>query len=133
MEFEGPMILKQAFIHSVNTIAAQLVQLTGPESVISSAKTFGITSPLLPVYAIALGTSGISPLEMASSFATFATNGTRHEPFFIWRVEDAFGRVLDEHIVSGEKQLDPARVYQVVDMMRWLTPLECLNCRQYSG
>jgi penicillin-binding protein 1A len=118
MEFEGPMILKKAFIHSVNTIAAQLVQLTGPESVISSAKTFGITSPLTPVYAIALGTSGISPLEMASSFATFATNGTRHEPFFIWRVEDAFGRVLDEHIVSGEKQLDPARVYQVVDMMR---------------
>ena len=118
MEFEGPMILKRAFIHSVNTIAAQLIQLTGPESVITSAKKFGITSPLKPVPAIALGTSGVSPLEMASSFATFATMGTRHEPFFIWRVEDAFGRVLDEHFVSGEKQLDPACVYQVVDMMR---------------
>jgi len=118
MKFEGPMILKKAFIHSVNTIAAQLIQLTSPESVISTARTFGITSPLTPVYAIALGTSGVSPLEMASSFATFATNGTRHEPFFIWRVEDAFGRVLDEHIVSGEKQLDPTCVYQVVDMMR---------------
>jgi penicillin-binding protein 2D len=118
MEFEGPMILKRAFIHSVNTVAAQLVQLTGPESVITSARTFGITSPLNPVPAIALGTSGVSPLEMASSFATFATMGTRHEPFFIWRVEDAFGRILDEHFVSGEKQLDPACVYQVVDMMR---------------
>jgi 1A family penicillin-binding protein len=117
-EFEGPMILKQAFIHSVNTVAAQLVELTGPEAVISSAKKFGITSPLAPVYSIALGTSGVSPLEMASSFATFATNGVRHEPFFIRRVEDSVGRILEEHIVSGEKHLDPACVYQVLDMMR---------------
>ena len=118
MEFEGPMILKQAFIHSVNTIAAQLVERTGPEAVISAAKKFGITSPLAPVYSIALGTSGVSPLEMASSFATFATNGVRHEPFFIRRVEDALGRILEEHIVSGERHLDPACVYQVVDMMQ---------------
>jgi len=132
-EFEGPMILKQAFIHSVNTIAAQLVQLTSPESVIASARTFGITSPLTPVYAIALGTSGISPLEMASSFATFATNGTRHEPFFIWRVEDAFGRILDEHIVKGEKQLDPGCVYQVVDMMQGVVDTGTANVVRQMG
>jgi len=118
MKFEGPMILKQAFIHSVNTIAAQLVELTGPEAVIASAKNFGITSPLNSVYSIALGTSAVSPLEMASSFATFATNGVRHKPFFIRRVEDAAGRILEEHIVRGEKHLDPACVYQVVDMMQ---------------
>jgi len=118
MKFEGPMILKQAFIHSVNTVAAQLVELTGPEAVIASANNFGITSPLKPVYSIALGTSPVSPLEMASAFATFATNGVRHEPFFISRVEDAAGRILEEHIVRGERHLDPACVYQVVDMMR---------------
>lgn len=118
MKFEGPMILKQAFIHSVNTVAAQLVELTGPEAVITSAINFGISSPLESVYSIALGTSAVSPLEMASSFATFATSGVRHEPFFISRVEDAAGRILEEHIVRGEKHLDPACVYQVVDMMQ---------------
>lgn len=118
MKFEGPMILKQAFIHSVNTVAAQLVELTGPEAVIASAINFGISSPLEPVYSIALGTSAVSPLEMASSFATFATSGVRHKPFFISRVEDAAGRILEEHIVRGEKHLDPACVYQVVDMMQ---------------
>jgi penicillin-binding protein 1A len=118
MKFEGPMILKQAFIHSVNTVAAQLVELAGPEAVITSAKNFGITSPLKSVYSIALGTSAVSPLEMASAFATFATNGVRHKPFFISRVEDAAGRILEEHIVTGEKHLDPASVYQVVDMMQ---------------
>ena len=117
-EYEGAMILKQAFIHSVNTIAAQLVQLAGPQAVIASARKFGIASPLSPVYSIGLGTSGVSPLEMASAFTAFATGGIRHTPFFIWRVEDAFGRVLEEHIVSGKKLLDPACVFQVVDMMR---------------
>jgi penicillin-binding protein 1A len=117
-DYSGPMILKQAFMDSVNTIAAQLVDQTGPEDVIATARRFGITSPLAPVYSVALGTSGVSPLEMASAFATFATGGMRHDPFFIWRVEDPFGRVLEEKIVSGERLLDPAIVYQVVDMMR---------------
>ena len=117
-DFSGPMILKQAFLDSVNTIAAQLVEQTGPEDVIATAKRFGIKSPLSPVYSVALGTSGVSPLEMASAFATFATGGIRHEPFFIWRVEDPFGEVLEEKIVSGERLLDPTIVYQVVDMMR---------------
>ena len=117
-DYSGSMILKQAFLDSVNTIAAQLVKQTGPEDVIATARRFGIKSPLSPVYSVALGTSGVSPLEMASAFATFATGGIHHEPFFIWRVEDPFGRVLDEKIVSGERVLDPAIVYQVVDMMR---------------
>ena len=117
-DYEGPMILKQAFLDSVNTIAAQLVEQTGPEDVIATARQFGIKSPLSPVYSVALGTSGVSPLEMASAFATFATGGIHHDPFFIWRVEDAFGRVLKEKIVSGERLLDPAIIYQVVDMMR---------------
>ena len=117
-DYSGPMILKQAFLDSVNTIAAQLVEQTGPEDVIATARRFGIKSPLSPVYSVALGTSGVSPLEMASAFATFATGGIHHEPFFIWRVEDAVGRVLEEKIVSGQRLVDPAIVYQVVDMMR---------------
>ena len=117
-DYSGPMILKQAFLDSVNTIAAQLVNQTGPEDVITTAQRFGITSPLSPVYSVALGTSGVSPLEMASAFSTFATGGIHHDPFLIWRVEDSVGRVLEEKIVSGERLLDPAIVYQVVDMMR---------------
>ncbi|MCG6909178.1 MAG: PBP1A family penicillin-binding protein [Deltaproteobacteria bacterium] len=117
-DFQGPMILKQAFLDSVNTIAAQLVEKTGPEDVIATARRFGIKSHLSPVYSVALGTSGVSPLEMAAAYATLATGGVRHDPFFIWRVEDPFGQVLEEKIVSGERSLDPSIAYQVVDMMR---------------
>ncbi|MCP4116640.1 MAG: PBP1A family penicillin-binding protein [Desulfobacteraceae bacterium] len=116
--FKGGMVLKQALTHSVNTIAAQLVERTGPASVIRTAHLCGIKSRLQEIYSIALGTCGVTPLEMASAFATFATNGVRHEPFLIWRVEDPFGRVIEEHIAQGKRVLDPETTFQVVDMMR---------------
>lgn len=117
-KFLGPMIVKRAFMESVNSVAAQLVEKTGPDKVIETARKCGITSPLASVYSIALGTSGVSPLEMASAFSVFASGGIRHEPFWIWRVEDVYGRALEEHIVSRENTLDPDTVFQLVDMMQ---------------
>lgn len=115
---KGQMILKTAFTNSVNTISAQLVAKTGPETVIETARLCGITSPLEHVYSVALGTSDVTLLEMASAYATFASGGVRHTPFLIWRVEDAFGRVIYEHLVQGKNVLDADTVYQVVDMMK---------------
>jgi penicillin-binding protein 1A len=117
-DYEGPMVLKRALAHSVNSIAAQLVERTGPKAVIETARRCGIESPLAPVLSVALGTSGVSPLEMASAFATLATGGIRHDPFWIRRVEDSFGRVLEERIFAGRRTLDASIAYQVVDMMR---------------
>lgn len=116
--FRGPMILKNAFTRSINTVAARLVAQVGPAAVVDVSRRCGITSPLAPVYSVALGTSGVSPMELASAYATFATGGIHYAPFCIWRVEDAFGQVLEEHIVSGLKVLEPVPAYQVVDLMR---------------
>jgi penicillin-binding protein 1A len=117
-QHEGPMILKRGLAQSVNTIAAQLVERIGPKAVIEVARRCGITSPLAPVPSVALGTSGASPLEMASAFATLAAGGIRHEPFWVRRVEDSFGRVLEERIIGGRRVLDASIAFQVVDMMR---------------
>jgi penicillin-binding protein 1A len=116
--FQGNMVLKTAMTRSVNTIAAQLVQLTGPDAVIDTARKCGIISPLQDVFSIALGTAGVTPLEMAAAFSVFADLGKRHEPFLFWRVEDAYGRVLFEQIVQDHPVLDPGTAYQVVDMMK---------------
>ncbi|MGD9308280.1 MAG: PBP1A family penicillin-binding protein [Desulfosarcina sp.] len=115
--FEGPMVIKKAFTESVNTVAAQLVEAVGPETVIETARRCGITSSLRSVYSVALGTFGVSPLEMAAAYATFASGGVRHRPYWIRRVEDVSGRVLEEHIITGERVLNESIAYQLVDMM----------------
>lgn len=116
--YAGRMILKKALTDSVNTIAAQLVANAGPEAVIKTARACGILSPLQNVYSVALGTSNVTPFEMAAAYSVFATLGVMHEPFFFWRVEDAFGRILFEHIVQEKRVLDPSITYQLVDMMK---------------
>jgi 1A family penicillin-binding protein len=117
-EHEGSMILKRALARSVNSIAAQLVERTGAAAVIDAARRCGIQSPLASVPSVALGTSGVSPLEMASAFATLATGGIRHDPFWIRRVEDSTGRILEERILSGRRTLDVSITFQLIDMMR---------------
>ena len=117
-KYEGSMVLKKALMRSKNSVAAQLVDAVGPASVIDVARRCGIQSPLSSVYSLALGTSGVSPLEMASAFATFATGGIRHDPFLIQRVEDPFGRILDERIITAKRTLDAELTYQVVDMLQ---------------
>ncbi|MCB9236282.1 MAG: PBP1A family penicillin-binding protein [Bacteroidia bacterium] len=115
--FRGPIILKLALIHSVNTVAAQLVADVGPGAVVDVAKACGIKSPLKSVYSVALGASEVSVMDMATGFSTLANLGIYHEPFLFWRVEDARGRVLFEHIVKDRRVLDAATAFQVVDMM----------------
>jgi 1A family penicillin-binding protein len=117
-EFSGRMILKKALTDSVNTIAAQLVEQVGPGAVIKTAQNCGIKSPLEHVYSIALGTSDITPLEMASAYSVFATMGIYHEPYLIRRIEDSSGKIIFEHIVQEKRVLDPVMSYQLVDMMK---------------
>src|SRR5207249_1847677 len=63
-ESAGTMDLLSATAHSVNTIFAQLVMRVGPNRVVAVAHRMGITSPLLPVCSITLGSQPVSPLEM---------------------------------------------------------------------
>jgi penicillin-binding protein 1A len=116
--YRGPMILKQALIHSVNSIAAQVVANVGPAAVVDVAQACGVESPLKSVYSVALGTSDVSIMDMAAGFSTLAGLGIYHKPFLFWRVEDARGRVLFEHIVKDRRVLDAATAFQVVDMMQ---------------
>ena len=90
----GPMSLQQAFAQSINTIAVQLGQEVGPSRVISVAHRLGIESPLQPVASIALGTSEVTPLELAAAYASFATVGQRVQPYTVLEIRKPDGTVL---------------------------------------
>ena len=95
-ESYGMVNLVEATVHSVNTVYAQLITKLGADKVADLAKRAGITSPLRADPAIALGglSVGVSPLEMASAYATFANDGYRVEPHIISRITDSEGAVI---------------------------------------
>ena len=117
-EFAGDIILKKALMKSLNIVSAKLMQEVGPEKVIETARRFGIQSPLGKNYSLALGTSGVSPLEMASAYSVIANLGIYNEPYFIEKIEDFHGNQLYEHFYQGIQRFPQKVIYPLLDMMK---------------
>jgi len=92
----GSLTLKRATALSVNVVYAQVVLEVGPKNVVDVAKRMGITSDLDPVHAISLGSEEVTPLDLATAYATLASGGLRVEPTPITKITDAAGTVLYE-------------------------------------
>jgi len=98
---------------SDNVVFAQLSVDVGPDNTIEIARKMGITSPLDAVPSITLGTSGVTPLEMADGYATLASGGIHHPPQAIVKVEFPNGRVDWRPKTKGHRAI-PAGVASVV-------------------
>ena len=57
----------------------------------------GEGNPTAPPYSLPLGPKEVTPLEMASAYATFANDGMYNEPYLVERIEDHSGRVIYQH------------------------------------
>src|SRR5258706_8374303 len=79
--FKGKIPLIQAFAESSNSVAAQLTAEMGAKEVARTARRLGIASPLAEVSSLALGTSGVTPLEFTGAYDPFSHGGHRPHPF----------------------------------------------------
>lgn len=117
-QFAGDIVLKKALIKSINVVSAKLVQRVTPEKVIETARRFGITTPLGSHLSLALGATGVSPLEMAAAYSAIANQGLYNPPYFIQRIEDHNGNRFYEHFYHGVQRFSPKAVHPLLDMMR---------------
>jgi penicillin-binding protein 1A len=114
----GRITLRTATIYSVNAVFARLIMDVGPENVVSVARRMGITSRIRAFPSIALGSEPVSPLEMASAYATLARGGKRIDPIAITRVTDANGNIIEEFKPKSVKAIDAWIAYTVVDILK---------------
>ena len=109
--FYGPITLREALARSINNATVHLFRDVGIDYVIEYARRLGIESPLNRDLSLALGSSGLSLLELTRAYAVFAAGGRRVEPIFIRSVIDRDGLVLLENVrlgASGEAGADPS-------------------------
>jgi penicillin-binding protein 1A len=99
--FKGEIPLIAAFAESSNSVAAQLTEEVGAKAVAATARRLGIASPLAEVSSLALGTSGVTPLELTGAYAPFANGGTGVVPFGVVKVKTRGGRILYQHKPPG--------------------------------
>jgi penicillin-binding protein 1A len=113
------MTMREGLMHSRNMTAIQLGQRVGMDSVAALAQRMGITTPMDPVPASAIGASVVHPIELVAAYSAFANNGQVVQPRFITKIEDLYGRKMFERPASTPQQVLDARVaYIVRDMMR---------------
>lgn len=113
------MSLRDGLIFSKNTITAQVAQEVGIPRIVALAQAMGIDqSRLDPVPSLALGTSPVTLLEMASGYATIAQQGSYRKPVTIRRITDRHGTVLAEFGTEARRALSADAAADLIDMMR---------------
>ena len=117
-EYMGPVVLKKALAKSLNIIAAKLIFKATPAEVVKTARQFGFKIPMHKNFSLALGATGVSPLELATAYSVIANLGSYKAPFYVSKIEDYQGKVLYEHFFKEEKRFKPADVYPLLDMMK---------------
>ena len=93
-EHRGSMELREALRDSINTIAVQLSENVGRETVIATAERLGISTELPPHPSIALGAGEVTLLEMTGAYLTFQSAGARFEPYAVTEIRAEDGTVL---------------------------------------
>lgn len=123
-----PVTLRAAFEHSLNTISAQLTDAVWPDAVVSMAKRVGIKTELRRTYAqgepvaslsLALGTSEVTPLELANAYTTLATGGKYADPApFILEMIGKDGKRAVHEKVEATEVIPPALAYLMTTLMQ---------------
>jgi penicillin-binding protein 1A len=101
----GPITLEQALAQSINTVAARLADQVGRPAVAATAHRLGIVSAVNTDPAMALGTSLVSPLEMAQAYAPLGNGGQRVAAYGLERIRTASGKVVFQHRPAAQPQV----------------------------
>ncbi len=117
-DFGGKMSLATSLIQSRNIPAVKLGKAVGLERVIDICRTLGIESPMQPVISLPLGSIGVTPLEMAGAFATFASNGWQSKTTAILQVTDSKGNILLDNTPEPKQVLDPWATASLTTMLK---------------
>jgi penicillin-binding protein 1A len=133
-EYRGPVTLREALAYSLNTVSGRLAIDVGPEKVVEAAMRLGISSPMLAVPSIALGTSEVSLLELTGAYAPFANGGYGVIPNVITRIETADGQLLYEAIPANPGQvIQPVVVSEMNDMLQTAVEIGTGKRAQLNG
>ena len=114
----GMLTLRDALAHSQNPVAARLIDETGVDAVIQTARDLGVTEKLERNNTIALGSGDITIYEMLGAYSTFANYGNYIRPEMIWRIEDANGRVIREVKPQTKEVMNELYAYTMIDLMK---------------
>jgi len=121
--YAGPQTLREAIVNSHNTAAAQtLLTMVGVDRSVDFLNRMGIDDGHIDAtpFGLSLGSSGITPLQMAAAFGVLADGGVYQEPISVLGISDSEGNVIwDGHAHQEQRRVfSESTAYCIVDMLK---------------
>ena len=116
-KFYGPTLLREALTKSRNVVTIKIMQDIGIDYVIDYARKLGIEADLNRDLSLALGSSGVSLLEIVKAYSVFDNKGYLVQPAFITKIEDRFGNILEEMSPDRKKVIEESTAYIMTSLM----------------
>jgi penicillin-binding protein 1A len=123
-KFEGPMRMRTALTKSKNLVSIRILQAIGIQYAQDYITRFGFDASRHPPYLpMALGSGSVTPMQMAVGYAVFANGGFRIAPYFIKKIEDEKGNIIEQFqpvsVTNGAKRvIDPRNAFIMTSMMQ---------------
>jgi penicillin-binding protein 1A len=115
--FYGPTLMRDALAKSRNVVTIKILQDIGVDYAIDYATKLGIQSQLSKDLSIALGSSGVSLLELVNAYAVFANQGYHIEPVFITKIVDRYGNIIEENVPERKKVIEESTAYIMTHLL----------------
>ena len=97
-KYHGPTLLREALKKSRNIVSIKLLQQIGIEAATNYAKRFGFEDRSIPQdLTLSLGTGSVTPLEIATAYASFANGGFKVDNYYVREIKDKDDRILFQH------------------------------------
>jgi penicillin-binding protein 1A len=116
-DFLGPTLLRKGLIKSMNVITVKILNIIKPQTAIDYARKLGITSDLEPNLSLALGSYTMTLKEITTSYSAFANGGSLVEPYFIEKIEDRRGLILEENQPAVREAIPEDTAYVMTDIL----------------
>ncbi len=123
-KFDGPMRMRTGMIKSKNLVSIRILQAIGPVYARDYITRFGFDKEKHGAYlTMALGAGSVTAMQMLTAYSVFANGGYKITPYFIQRIEDAQGKILEQAgpVKAGddaERVIDVRNAYTMVSMMQ---------------
>ena len=115
--FYGPTLFREALAKSRNVVTIKILRDIGIDYAIDYARNLGITSNLNRDLSIALGSSGVSLLELVRAYSVFNNLGYLVQPIFITRIVDRHGNVMEEANPVRKKVIESNTAYIMTSLL----------------
>lgn len=117
-KYKGAVTVRKGLEESRNIVTTKLLEFITPQKGVEYCRKFGLTTTIHPFLSLALGAPDVRMIELVSAFTTFPNKGVRVKPYFIIRIEDKEGNILEENRIESEEVISPQVAYIMTSLLQ---------------